>query len=150
MEPPHAPYVTKENLIADLRSLGLVPSTTLLLHASVKSIGWIIGGPDIVIEALLATLGDEGTLMMYAGWEERPEHAFRWTEEHRAAFNTSCPPFDTERSRANRKWSILTEYLRTWPGSCRSANPGASMVAVGSKAAWLTADHPIQYGKLKD
>jgi aminoglycoside 3-N-acetyltransferase len=45
-----------------------------------------------------------------------------------------------------RAWSILTEYLRTWPGAHRSGNPEASMVAVGAKAAWLTADHPLQYG----
>ena len=28
----------------------------------------------------------------------------------------------------------------------RSGNPGASCAAVGAKAAWLTADHPLDYG----
>ena len=43
-----------------------------MLHASVKAIGWIVGGPDVVIQALLDVLGEEGTLMMYVGWEDSP------------------------------------------------------------------------------
>jgi aminoglycoside 3-N-acetyltransferase len=40
-------------------------------------------------------------------------------------------------------WSILTEFLRTTPGACRSENPEASMAAIGARADWLTADHPL-------
>jgi aminoglycoside 3-N-acetyltransferase len=47
---------------------------------------------------------------------------------------------------ANRRWSILTEYLRTTRGARRSANPEKSMAAVGPKAEWLTTDHPLDYG----
>jgi aminoglycoside 3-N-acetyltransferase len=140
------PVVTRSSLISDLQALGVLPGQAAMLHVSVRAIGWIIGGPDVLIEALLHCLGDGGTLMMYAGWEERPEHYARWSAERQHAFMRECPPFVPERSRANRKWSILTEYLRTWPGACRSANPGASMVAVGAQARWLTADHPLQYG----
>ncbi len=57
-----------------------------------------------------------------------------------------CPPFDPARSRAYRKWSILTEYLRTWPGAHRSSHPDASFVAVGAKAKWIIENHPLQYG----
>lgn len=45
-----------------------------------------------------------------------------------------------------RNWSILTEYLRTWPGAYRSAHPDGSFVAIGAYAEWLTADYPLQYG----
>ena len=41
---------------------------------------------------------------------------------------------------------VLAETLRTWPGALRSRNPGASMVAIGARARWLTADHPYDYG----
>ncbi len=129
-----------------LLSMGVSPGQSIMLHVSLRAIGWIVGGPDVLIQAMMKCLGDQGTLMMYAGWEERPEHFERWPIERQEAFLAECPPFDPERSRANRKWSTLTEYLRTWPGACRSQNPGASMVALGAKADWLTRDHALQYG----
>jgi hypothetical protein len=49
-------------------------------------------------------------------------------------------------SRANRRWSILTEYLRTTPGARRSANPEKSMAAIGARTAWLIEDHPLNHG----
>ncbi len=40
--------------------------------------------------------------------------------------------------------SILTEYLRTRPGSHRSRHP-FSYVALGKHAQWITEEHPWQY-----
>ena len=145
-----SPPITKSRLVADLKRLGVALGDTLMLHASVKAIGWIVGGPDVVIQALLEVLGKKGTLMMYVGWEDSPwgaPHKFaELPEEWRRAYLEEFPPFDSATSRANRKWSILTEYLRTWPGAYRSNNPEASCVAVGAKARWLTENHPLQYG----
>jgi len=62
------PPITKTRLVTDLKKLGIVSGDTLLLHASVKATDWIVGGPDIVIQALLDVLEPEGTLMMYVGW----------------------------------------------------------------------------------
>ncbi|MFL5824964.1 MAG: aminoglycoside N(3)-acetyltransferase, partial [Thermoleophilaceae bacterium] len=36
----------------------------------------------------------------------------------------------------------IPERVRTWPGAERSNHPEASVVAVGARAKWLTADHP--------
>jgi len=83
--------------------------------------------------------------MMYVGWEEAPYFTIALEEGRGEAYLEECPAFDPERSRANRKWSILTEYLRTWPGARRSDHPEASVVAIGAKAAWLTKDHPLHY-----
>lgn len=56
------------------------------------------------------------------------------------------PPFDPARSRAARSYGAFPEFLRTWPEAHRSANPGASVAAIGTHAAWLTAEHPLDYG----
>ena len=72
MEKINLPPITKSRLIADFEKLGIKPTNTIMLHASVKAIGWIVGGPDVVIQALLDVLGKEGTLMMYVGWENSP------------------------------------------------------------------------------
>lgn len=140
------PLITYSQLVRDLKSLGVEPGQTIMLHASVRAIGWIVGGPDLVLQALLNLLTPTGTLMMYVAWEDRTEHWPDWPAERQAVYQAECPPFDPATSRAHRKWSILTEYLRTRPGACRSANPTASVAAVGAKAAWITEDHPLQYG----
>lgn len=140
------PLVTHDQLVRDLTDLGLVPGQTIMLHASVRAIGWIVGGPDVVLRALLDVLTPSGTLMMYISWEDTTETMPGWSPERQAVYLAYCPPFDPFRSRAKRDWSILTEYLRTWPGAMRSANPGASVAAVGARAEWITQDHPLQYG----
>jgi len=140
------PPITKSRLIADFRKLGVERGDTIMLHASVKSVGWIVGGPDVIIQALLDVLGADGTLMMYVGWEDSPYRLNEWNMEWQQAYLKECPPFDPKTSRAYRKWSILTEYLRTWPGAFRSSNPEASCAAVGARAKWLTENHPLQYG----
>jgi aminoglycoside 3-N-acetyltransferase len=146
MERFELPIITRSRLVDELQRLGLLPGEVVMLHASVKAIGWIVGGPDMIIQALLDVLGPEGTLMMYVGWEEDPYLSAAWPEEdRRRAYLEECPPFNPVVSRANRKWSILTEYLRTWPGACRSNHPEASVAAVGAKARWLTTDHPLHY-----
>jgi aminoglycoside 3-N-acetyltransferase len=64
MNQKELPFITKSHLEADLHSLGLRPNQTILLHASIKSIGWIVGGPDTIIRAILDILAPNGTLMM--------------------------------------------------------------------------------------
>lgn len=140
------PLVTWSQLVRDLTGLGVCAGQVVMLHASVRAVGWIVGGPDVVLDALLDVLGPAGTLMMYAGWEEDIEDFDHWSPERQAAYLAECPPFDPATSRAHRKWSILTEYLRTRAGAYRSANPGASVAAIGAQAQWLTEDHPLQFG----
>jgi aminoglycoside 3-N-acetyltransferase len=137
--------ITKRQLIHDLRKLELLPGDTVMLHASVKSIGWIVGGPDMVLQALFEILGDEGTLMMFVSWEDHPYHLPEWSEACQRAYLEECPPFDVRTSRADhRAMSILAEYLRTWPGAVRSRHP-FSYAAVGKHAEWIVHDHPWNY-----
>jgi len=140
------PIITKSRLIADLRSLGLAEGQTVMLHTSVKRIGWVVGGPDVVLDAIVDILTPTGTLMMYVGWEGDTYHMSEWSQEKQDAYMRECPAFDPVSSHAYRKWGILTEYLRTRPGSARSNHPDGSFAAVGRFAEYITADHPLQYG----
>ena len=140
------PIVTRSRLVADLKGMGLIAGDTVMLHASVKAVGWIVGGPDMVIQALVDVVGPDGTLMMYVKCEECLDELEDWPDDWQQAYLEECPAFDPERTRALRGWSILTVYLRTWPGARRSNHPEAGMTAIGGKAEWITADHPLQYG----
>jgi len=143
---PESAYVTHSRLVHDFRTLGVSSGQVVMLHASVKSVGWIVGGPDVILQALLEVLTPAGTLMMYVGWADGTQEMDSWPEERRRAYHEECPPFNPVTSRAVLEWSVLTEYLRTWPGARRSANPEAAVTAVGAKAEWITSDHPLQYG----
>ena len=55
--------VTKSQLINEIKKLGLSEGQTVMLHASVKSIGHIVGGPQTILEALFEILTSRGTLM---------------------------------------------------------------------------------------
>ena len=52
------------SLAADLAALGVEPGMVLVVHSSLKSLGWVNGGPVAVILALEQALGPEGTLVM--------------------------------------------------------------------------------------
>lgn len=138
--------VTRSQIGRDLQDLGVRAGMVVMLHAAVRQIGWVVGGPEEVLHALLETLTPSGTLMMYVSWEDDTENWCDWSSERQASYLAECPPFNPLTSRAKRQWSILTEYLRTMPGAFRSANPCASMAAIGARAEWITRDHPLQYG----
>jgi aminoglycoside 3-N-acetyltransferase len=140
------PIITKSRIVTDLRSLGLEAGQTVMMHASVKAIGWIVGGPDVVLDAVLEVLTPTGTLMMYVAWDDGTYELDSWPPEKQQAYLAECPGFDSAASRSYRDWGILTEYIRTRPGAHRSANPEWSMAAIGAKAQWLTEDHALQYG----
>lgn len=146
MSEPEPPLVMRSQIARELTGLGVAPGQVVMLHASVKAIGWVVGGPDVVIRALLDVLAPSGTLMMYVGWQDAPYRLSEWSDERQRAYLEECPPFDSVTSPAVRQWSILTEYLRTWPDARRSQHPDGSFAAVGARAEWLTKDHPLQYG----
>ena len=116
--------VTKERLVKELKALGLVPGTLLVLHSSMKSIGHVDGGPNTVIDAFLEVLGPEGTLMV---------PTFTYGEKHRDR------PFDPETSESVT--GLITETLRKRPDAIRSVCPVHSVAAIGELALELTRDH---------
>ena len=67
---------TRASLAADLRTLGVEAGDTLLVHSSLKSLGWVAGGTPAVIGALQDVLTESGTLVMptFTGHLTDPEH----------------------------------------------------------------------------
>src|SRR5579885_1212807 len=138
--------ITKSDLRADLEQLGIQAGDLVMVHSSYKAIGSVMGGPTVVIQALLEVLGAAGTLMMYVGWEDIPDFIGDLPADLQQRYLAEHPPFDPAIARAVRDHGIIAECLRTWPGAERSANPEASMVAVGARAHELVAEHPRDYG----
>lgn len=147
MEDADQRVIAKSELLAALSRLGVLPGQVVMLHASVKAIGWIVGGPDMVLEAILDLLTPGGTLTMMVSWDAHPYYLKECSEDTQQLYLAECPPFDPATSRADhRELGILTEYLRTRQGAVRSTHPLFSFVAIGAKANWLVENHPLQYG----
>ena len=56
--------ITKTRLIQDLREIGVETGDVLIVHSSMSSVGWIVGGARTIIEALMEVLTEKGTLVM--------------------------------------------------------------------------------------
>lgn len=139
-------FLTKSDLAADLATLGIAPGDIVMVHAAVSSVGELINGPDTLIDALRAAVGEAGTIMGYTDWDARYEALLDDAGRIPEDWRDRIAGFDPLRSRAVRDNGIFPEFLRTTPGALRSGNPGASVAALGAKAAWLTSDHPLDYG----
>jgi aminoglycoside 3-N-acetyltransferase len=138
--------VTTDGLVADLRELGIGPGETLLVHASLSSLGWVCGGPPAVVDALQRVLTEEGTLVMPthtpgnsdpADWENPPV-----PESWYAEIRESMPPYRPE---VTPTWGVgaVAECFRSYPGVRRSAHPTLSFAAWGARARAVTEGHSL-------
>jgi aminoglycoside 3-N-acetyltransferase len=136
---------TRAGLADDLARLGVRPGSVLLVHASLRSIGWVSGGALAVVQALLDVLGPDGTLAVPthtpdnsdpAGWHQPPVPPSWWP-----VIRDTMPGFDPART-PSRWMGAIAEIVRTWPGARRSDHPQVSFAALGPRAEDLTAGHP--------
>lgn len=138
--------VTRESLMQDLLQLGLRRAMTVLVHTSLSRLGWVLGGPQTVIEALLESLGPRGTLMM-------PTHSMQLTdpqywrnppvpENWWPIIRQQAPVFDKHLT-PTRGMGCVAELFRTMPRALRSDHPHGSFAALGPHAPRLTANHKL-------
>jgi aminoglycoside 3-N-acetyltransferase len=140
--------VTKERIRAGLISLGVRPGMTVILHSSLKSIGWVLGREVSVIDALLEVLSPEGTLVMPAhsgeysdpaNWNN-PAVPSEWLDIIKAEMPVFRPAVTP-----SRNVGIIPETFRKYPGVLRSNHPCVSFAAWGKNAGFITANHSLSY-----
>jgi aminoglycoside 3-N-acetyltransferase len=137
---------SRHELANDFVKLGVAPGDTVMLHASVRSVGEVAGGPDQIHLALKDALTADGTLMMYASCPDYYDDVGRGhlPREQERAILEKLPAFDATTARAQRDNGTLVEFFRTYPGSL--VNPHvARFVVWGTQAPYLISEQPWNY-----
>lgn len=135
-----------EELANDFRILGIAAGDTVMLHASVRAVGEVAGGPDAIHLALKSALTPEGTLMMYASCPRFYDEVGRGnlTMEQERELHEKLPTFDPLTARSDRDNGILVEFLRTFPGSHVNHHV-ARFVCWGKQTDYLLTSQPWNY-----
>ncbi|MEM9497271.1 MAG: AAC(3) family N-acetyltransferase [Pseudomonadota bacterium] len=137
-----------ESLSDDLASLGVCERDGLFVHASMKAVGSVVGGPRTVIEALLNAVGDDGLVGMpgFSSDAYFPTHIDRsaLTPEKVIEVENAVPGFDIVKSPTSGM-GVISEMFRTWPGTQRSDHPAVSICLKGPEAKRFLQEHSLSW-----
>jgi aminoglycoside 3-N-acetyltransferase len=142
---------SRQALADGFRALGIAPGDTVMVHASVRAVGEVAGGPDQIHLALKDALTDHGTLMMYASCPTYYDEVGRGNlspDQEREVLE-KLPAFDPLTARAERDNGALVELLRTYPGSMVNSHV-ARFVVWGKQARYLISNQPWSYAFGRD
>lgn len=140
---------TTSSLINDLKALGITEGMTLIVHPSLGSIGWIVGGSLALIQALQEVLTEEGTLVMPSystdlsdpkDWNNPKVNRKLWESVKRdmPGFNSHITP--------TYKLGIVPELFRNLPNVKRSEHPAYSFSAWGKEKEYILNNHSLDNG----
>ncbi|WP_373232238.1 aminoglycoside N(3)-acetyltransferase [Cohnella sp.] len=136
-------------LIQEFMRLGLYKGMTLIVHSSLRSLGWVSGGPVTVVQALMEVITEEGTLVMptHSGENSDPSH---WQcpsvpEDWWDTIRETMPAFHPTYS-PTRGMGKVPDVFRTFPEVIRSYHPSVSFAAWGKDARFITDGHSLDFG----
>ena len=138
--------VLKKDVLDALEKVGVSKNQTIMVHTSLSSLGYVCGVAQIIIEALLESVGTNGTIMMPTqSWKNLdPDTGVHWTEpkEWWPIIRDNWPAYDPNITPTNTMGAVA-EMFRKWPGTLRSNHPARSVAAKGKYAEYLTSNHDL-------
>ncbi len=137
----------RQRLLEDLRKLGVAPGDILMVHASLRRIGLARtdfgeGGAEVILDALEAAVGPDGTLMMTLGTDYPQDWVNRRPVAERAGLLAGTAPFDPRDAAVMPDVGWLGEVFRRRPGTLVSDNPSGRFGARGRQAEALMHGQP--------
>jgi len=127
------PHVTSAQIAQGLREMAIEAGDTLFIHSSLKSLGYVDGGPKAVIQGLLDAVGPEGTLLLPTFY--MPGGTILGTCQ------LAGYVFDPRIHGTNM--GAMPEAFLQFPGVQRSIHPTHSVAAIGKHAQYLTEAHHL-------
>ena len=138
--------IIKADIVDALKSVGLQSGDSVMVHTSLGKIGYVCGGAQTVIEALIEVVGQQGTIMMPTqSWKNLdPETGVHWDadESDWDLIRKNWPAYDKSITPTNTMGAVA-EMFRSWPGTIRSDHPARSVAAWGKNAEYLTENHDL-------
>ena len=114
--------LTPAHITRAFDQLGLKAGDHLLIHSSLRNVGPIDGGPDMILDTFIKLLGPDGTLAL---------PTFSYGAEPKPCFDPATTPSIV---------GLLTETFRKRPGVLRSESPTHSTAVHGKRAHEFTVD----------
>lgn len=121
--------LSQDDLVRELKGMGINQGDHLLVHSSLSKIGYVEGGAATVVDALLKAVGENGNLLM----PNSPNASFQ------IDYIQSLPYFDVLNSPS--KLGAITEYHRLHPLSIRSWHPTEPVSCIGPDARFYVGEH---------
>lgn len=122
----------KEDLVAQLKAMGIQPGDTLLVHSSLSKIGYVENGAQTVIDALLESVGATGNILMPTS----PNAGLQLDYvRHLDCFDILNSP---------SKLGIISETFRKLEGAKRSVSATEPVSCSGPGCEALTKGHAGQ------
>ena len=150
LRPRSSGLISRDQLVADLRSLGLHRGQDLLIHCSLRRTGPVDGGATALLTAIRDVAGPRATLVVstQTAGNSFSSAAFRaatadLNPERYAAYVAAMPGFDPA-STPSTGMGAFAEYVRTRPSARRSSHPQSSFAAIGLRARACTCVHDLE------
>lgn len=138
--------VTKVNLVAALHDVGVRTGSMVIVHSSLSRLGWVVGGGQAVVEALLEVVGETGTIVMPSLSSDLSEPS-RWVappvpEAWWQTIRDEMPAYDAALTPMLFMGETAGCFQRH-PRTLRSAHPADSFMANGPLAEFVLHPHDL-------
>ena len=139
--------VTKQDLVTFFKEMGVESGMILEVHASLKKFGYILGGAQTFVDALLEVLGYNGTLIMAMQCQENSEPSYfeHLDFENHRKYRTNFPAFNPKNSESYQMGAVL-DNLRRRDKAVFSSHPNLGFVAIGKYAKLLCNHQKLDFG----
>lgn len=143
---------SKEEIRQQLETLGIQKGMVLLVHADTSRLGYLIGGEQVLIEALMDIVGYEGTIIMPTFTPQMADPSCQKHHVNRALWQDvrkHALPFDKKLTPPKKCDALVYQFLRN-EGVTRSYHPLYSFAAWGKYAKLICDKHPLHFGLSKE
>ena len=143
---------TKKDIKEMLSSLGISKGMVVLVQPDMQKLGFLVGGAQILIEALMEQVGYEGALVIPTFTLYLADPANREISIARDQWQLLreyALPFDRKLSMPQEKNTFAQQFLLN-EGVIRSYHPLYSFAAWGKYAKLICDKHPLHFGLNQD
>lgn len=144
---------TKEDIKRQLEAIGIQKGMLLMIQGDIKNLGYICGGAQALLEAIMDCIGFEGTIVMPSFTPDVLDPACMKNlcidKENWEYVRKESMPFDKKLSAPNKEDELVLQLLRN-DGVVRSYHPNYSFVAWGKYAKIICDKHALHFGLSKD